>query len=103
MLGFGRRDVEKQRIEFVHTGNETAPLAVMASASTAICAEVCLPIPPLLGNLSDAVLALPQIVPISANIDRFGIATGQSDNGNRIEFRCRARSNLLRTDETSAG
>src|SRR5262249_40956778 len=63
----------------------------MAPALTAILAEVLPPVPPLLGNLNDAILTLAQIAPKGLDIDRFWIATAQSDNGDRISIRRLAR------------
>src|SRR5712691_13555070 len=89
-LRVNRRYVEKQRIEFIDPGNEATPLAVMVSALTAILAKVLLPVPALPGHFNDAILPLAQIVPIGVDIARLGIATAQSDNRDRIGFRCRA-------------
>src|SRR5262249_25997739 len=100
MFRFFGRDVEKQRIEFVDAGDEAAPLAVMAPALTAILAKVLPPVPSLPGNFNDAVLALAQIAPIGFDVDRLGIATAQSDNGDRIGVRCRGARGAPQTVES---
>src|SRR5215470_8569298 len=81
------RHVEKQRIEFVDARNKATPFAVMAPALTAILAEVLPPVPPLLGDFNDAILPFAQIAPEGLDIDRLGIATAQSDYGDRISIR----------------
>src|SRR3989441_8690062 len=96
---FKRRYIEKQRIEFIDPGNEATPLAVMVSGLTAVLTEVSLPVPSVPRNFNDAIPALAEIVPVGLDIDRFGIATTQSDNGDRIRFRCRAGDNAPQTVE----
>ena len=89
-LRFFRRYVEEQRIEFIDASDEAAPFAVMAPALTPIFAEVGLPVPALSGNFDDAIFPVAQILPVGVDIDGFGIAAAQPDDGDRIGFRLRA-------------
>src|SRR5689334_9442988 len=98
-FGVNRRYVEEQRIEFVYSGDEAAPLAVVVSASSAVFTEVFAPIPALFGNLRDAVLSLAQIVPVGVDIDCLGIPATQSDDGDRISIQCRTGHSTPQTTE----
>ncbi|EPH41397.1 putative Polyketide synthase PksL [Streptomyces aurantiacus JA 4570] len=81
VVGLVGRDVEEQRVEAVHLGDEAAPLAVVPPGHGAVPLVVLPPVPAVFGDLDDAVASGAQVVPELPDITGFGVAAGQADDG----------------------
>src|ERR1700723_521843 len=80
-VGFSRRYVEEQWIEFIHVGNKAAPLAVAFSELVAIGIEIQRMIPAFWRDFGDAIAAILKIGPKLLQILGLRISSRDANDG----------------------
>src|SRR5262249_61880245 len=78
---FAGRDVEKERVELIHTVDESTPLTIGCAGLVLLRVEVRLVIPALPGDFRNTILAVFKVLPELGDALRLRIPSGETNNG----------------------